>query len=46
MQVNWWIMHHRIEKQIMAIKEKIQDLLAQVAGFQATNAVQLEALRI
>ena len=30
----------------MAIKEKIQDLLAQVAGLQATNAEQLEALRI
>ena len=46
MRVDWWIVHHRIEKQIMAIKEKIQDLLAQVAGLQATNAEQLEALRI
>ena len=46
MRVNWWIVHHHIEKQIMAIKEKIQDLLAQVAGLQATNAEQLEALRI
>ena len=46
LRVNWWIVHHHIEKQIMAIKEKIQDLLAQVAGLQATNAEQLEALRI
>ena len=30
----------------MTIKEKIQDLLAQVAELQATNAEQLEALRI
>ena len=30
----------------MMIKEKIQDLLSQVADLQATNAEQLEALRI
>ena len=30
----------------MAIKEKIQDLLSQVADLQAANADQLEALRI
>ena len=30
----------------MTIKEKIQDLHSQVAGLQATNAEQLEALRI
>ena len=30
----------------MTIKEKIQDLLSQVADLQASNAEQLEALRI
>ena len=30
----------------MTIKDKIQDLLGQVPGLQATNAEQLEALRI
>ena len=30
----------------MTIKEKIQDLLSQVTDLQATNAEQLEALRI
>lgn len=30
----------------MAIKEKIEELLGQVSGLQASNAEQLEALRI
>ena len=30
----------------MTIKDKIQDLLSQVADLQAANAEQLEALRI
>ena len=37
---------HTAKNQIMTIKEKIQDLLSQVADLQATNAEQLEALRI
>ena len=31
---------------IMSIKEKIESLLSQVAELQATNAEQVEALRI